>query len=409
MPLQIKLFIYYSQENGGLKNSLGALTLTKASREYVFLSWNWPLIRKWCFWSVMSATIACVCVIVGYIGTIPTKCDPQHKWYQGATFYQVFPASFQDSNHDGVGDLPGFAARANYLQKLGVKAVRISYIFPSNSYPEHYFRVTNLTTIERNLGTIDDFKYLIKTLHNRNISIVLDLPLYPYFDELKVQERGKEDDSEMDGSNYINKHVIVKSSHNETHIYKEGRSVIADIIKFWVETGVDGVYLEGLEELAEDPRLADQIQQWRDELKEDRILICHSDVLDRMNRSLLDVALDAFDLIEYRIDPPKTANISSIVNSVLEGKIYSKKGNPWPFWTLGNLNSPRLSTKVNSMNMTLAMTTISAVLPGSNSILYGDEIGLHNIADIHHHRDVSTISEEKSPLLTLTLDIISQR
>ncbi len=54
-----------------------------------------------------------------------------HKWWQNAVVYQIYPQSFQDSNHDGIGDLPGIVSRLPYLQKLGVDVLWLNPIYDS--------------------------------------------------------------------------------------------------------------------------------------------------------------------------------------------------------------------------------------------------------------------------------------
>jgi len=53
------------------------------------------------------------------------------SWWKSAVIYQIYPRSFQDSNGDGVGDLPGITSRLDYLQRLGVDAIWVSPIYPS--------------------------------------------------------------------------------------------------------------------------------------------------------------------------------------------------------------------------------------------------------------------------------------
>src|ERR1044072_3058099 len=55
----------------------------------------------------------------------------QHEWWQQGIIYQIYPRSFEDSNGDGVGDLPGILSRLDYLEWLGVDAVWLSPIYPS--------------------------------------------------------------------------------------------------------------------------------------------------------------------------------------------------------------------------------------------------------------------------------------
>ncbi|MGO2223475.1 MAG: alpha-amylase family glycosyl hydrolase, partial [Leuconostoc falkenbergense] len=55
----------------------------------------------------------------------------QNKWWQKATVYQIYPRSFQDSNGDGVGDIPGIIQRLPYLKELGVQVIWLSPIYQS--------------------------------------------------------------------------------------------------------------------------------------------------------------------------------------------------------------------------------------------------------------------------------------
>ena len=92
----------------------------------------------------------------------PTLTDPQmtEPWWKSAVIYQVYPRSFQDSNRDGVGDLPGILRRLPYLAGLGVDALWISPIFPS-PMADFGYDISDYTGIDPLFGTMADFDALL--------------------------------------------------------------------------------------------------------------------------------------------------------------------------------------------------------------------------------------------------------
>ncbi len=98
-------------------------------------------------------------------------------------FYQIFVGSFSDSDGDGIGDLRGIINRMDYLNdgddnsglSLGVEGIWLTPIFASPSY--HKYDVTNYYKIDPDFGTEDDLKELIALCHERNVKLILDLPL----------------------------------------------------------------------------------------------------------------------------------------------------------------------------------------------------------------------------------------
>ena len=94
-------------------------------------------------------------------------------WWQKGVVYQIYPRSFQDSNADGVGDLPGIAARLDYLVALGVHAIWISPIFPS-PMADFGYDVSDYCGIDPLFGTLDEFDRLIAAAHERGLRVILD-------------------------------------------------------------------------------------------------------------------------------------------------------------------------------------------------------------------------------------------
>lgn len=94
-------------------------------------------------------------------------------WWQGAVFYQVYVRSFQDTNGDGVGDLPGVLSRLEYLEWLGVDAICLSPIFPSPMVDFGY-DVADLCGIDPLFGAMEDFDALIGEAHRRGMRVIID-------------------------------------------------------------------------------------------------------------------------------------------------------------------------------------------------------------------------------------------
>ena len=82
------------------------------------------------------------------------------KWWETAVIYQIYPRSFQDSNGDGIGDLPGITSRLEYIANLGVDAIWISPFFDSPQ-KDFGYDVSDYCNINPEYGTLKDFDILI--------------------------------------------------------------------------------------------------------------------------------------------------------------------------------------------------------------------------------------------------------
>ncbi len=94
-------------------------------------------------------------------------------WWQKSVFYQIYPRSYQDSNGDGVGDIPGIASRLEYLQWLGINVIWLSPIFPS-PMADFGYDVSDYTEVHPMFGTPEDLDKLIGEAHEREIRVILD-------------------------------------------------------------------------------------------------------------------------------------------------------------------------------------------------------------------------------------------
>lgn len=95
------------------------------------------------------------------------------SWWKGGVIYQIYPRSYQDSNHDGIGDLKGITERLYYVASLGVDAIWISPFFKS-PMKDFGYDVADYRAVDPIFGSIDDFKALVDRAHSLNIKVMID-------------------------------------------------------------------------------------------------------------------------------------------------------------------------------------------------------------------------------------------
>jgi alpha-glucosidase len=96
------------------------------------------------------------------------------EWWRDAVFYQVYVRSFADSNGDGVGDIPGITSKLGYLQELGVDAIWLTPFYPSPQ-ADHGYDVADYVDVDPRFGTLQDFDELVAAARERNIRVIVDI------------------------------------------------------------------------------------------------------------------------------------------------------------------------------------------------------------------------------------------
>lgn len=209
-------------------------------------------------------------------------------WWQTAVFYQIYPRSFADGNDDGIGDLAGIIARLDYLKDLGVDAVWLSPHYPS-PLEDCGYDISDYCAVAPEYGSMDDFKRLLDELHRRDMRLVLDLVLnhtsdqHPWFKESRANRTNPKRDWyiwksgignqppnnwfstfggsawELDthtGEYYY--HFFFKGQPDLNWRNPEVKKAMFDVVRFWLDLGVDGFRLDAVGTIFEDESLPAQ-------------------------------------------------------------------------------------------------------------------------------------------------------
>jgi alpha-glucosidase len=196
-------------------------------------------------------------------------------WWRDGAIYQIYPRSYADTTGNGLGDLKGIISRLDYLKDLGIDAIWLSPIYPSPDIDFGY-DVSDYTSIDPRLGTMEDFDCLVAEAHHRNIRLVLDLVLNHTSDQHSWFRESRQSrtnpyhdwylwqDAKPGGRPPNNWQSIfggpawefdpVRKQYYYHMFYKQQpdlnwhnpsvRQAMLDVFRFWLERGVDGFRLD---------------------------------------------------------------------------------------------------------------------------------------------------------------------
>ena len=207
----------------------------------------------------------------------------QTQWWKNAVVYQVYPRSFQDSNGDGLGDIPGIIRRLDYLQTLGIDVIWLSPVYESPQ-DDNGYDISDYRGIFREFGTMEDMETLIREAKARGIKIVMDLVAnhtsdeHPWFLESRssrnsqyrdyyIWRSGSQDappngltscfggsawewDDET-GSWYL--HLFSRKQPDLNWENPKMRRDMYDMINWWLDKGIGGFRLDVIDTIGKEP------------------------------------------------------------------------------------------------------------------------------------------------------------
>lgn len=152
----------------------------------------------------------------------------KHTWWKEAVFYQIYPRSFYDSNHDGIGDLQGIIGKLDYLKNIGFDALWLSPIYDSPN-DDNGYDIRDYRKIMAEFGTMEDFRQLLAETHKRGMKLILDLVVNHTSDEHRFFKAALEDPNGKYGSYYFfrdDKEVNV----DQAKLLSEGKIKDSDMV-----------------------------------------------------------------------------------------------------------------------------------------------------------------------------------
>jgi oligo-1,6-glucosidase len=230
-------------------------------------------------------------------GSTEPHLDPKTgtaDWWKRAVVYQVYPRSFADSNADGIGDLPGILDRLDYLEYLGVDVLWLSPIYASPGIDNGY-DISDYRAVDPAFGTLEDLGRLIDELHARGMKLLMDLVVnhtsdkHPWFLESASSPTNSKRDwywwraprpghgggrlgaeptnwesffsgsawefDQPTGEYYL--HLFAREQPDLNWENRQVRSAIYEMMRWWLDRGVDGFRMDVINMVSKDPSLPD--------------------------------------------------------------------------------------------------------------------------------------------------------
>ncbi|QMV43523.1 glycoside hydrolase family 13 protein [Cohnella cholangitidis] len=385
-------------------------------------------------------------------------------FWKEAVVYQIYPRSFKDSNGDGIGDLRGIISQLDYLKDLGVNVVWLSPVYQSPN-DDNGYDISHYQAIMDEFGTIADWEEMLEEMHKRGIKLIMDLVVNHSSDEHDwfVKSRQSKDNpyrdyyiwrpgkDEREPNNWVSVfsgsawewdektgeyflHIFSKKQPDLNWENPKLRQEIYDMMKWWLDKGIDGFRMDVINFISKVPELPDagtERYAWGGDyfMNGPRI----HEFLQEMNREVLSKYDDVMTVGEMpgvtaeeaKLYTGENRNELQMVFQFEHMDIGSGPGGKWDLapWTLhqlrgilhkwqeglandgwnslylNNHDQPRMVSRfgddgehrVESAKM---LATLLHTLKGTPYIYQGEEIGMTNVKfdSIDRYKDIETLN-----------------
>jgi alpha-glucosidase len=363
---------------------------------------------------------------------------PSAAWWQYGILYEVYPRSFQDSNGDGIGDLQGILQRLDYLTNLGIEAVWIAPFYPS-PMADFGYDIADYCNVDPIFGKLDDFDKLLGAIHERGLKLIVDFvpnhtsDQHPWFLESRSSTTNPKRDWYLwhdpapegglpnnwlsnfggpawtkDGSQYYY-HSFLKQQPDVNWRNPELREAMYNVLRFWLDRGVDGFRVDVMWMLIKDDQYRDNPvnpASAPDSPASVRLLPVYNTNRPEVHAIVADMRalLDSYggrlligetylpfdQLATYYGKDLKGAQLpfnfhlmqcawtADAIAGVIKEYEAALPVGAWPNWVVGNHDQPRIATRVGRAKSRIAAMLL-LTLRGTPTMYYGDEIGMTDV------------------------------
>lgn len=421
----------------------------------------------------MKNRISYFLMILIFAGTVFSSCkncdkckknettqSADKKWWKEAIVYQIYPRSFKDSDGDGIGDLKGIISKLDYIKSLGVTAIWLNPIYSSPN-DDNGYDVSDYRNIMKDFGTMEDFDALLKGMHERGIKLVMDLVVNHSSDEHEWFKQAKSSRTNPYRNYYhwwnadrgkpayryslfdVNHDAWMYDSTSDAyylHYFSRKqpdlnwenpklRNEIYDMMKFWLDKGIDGFRLDAFQFAAKDttfpefPKgfeknfiqyyaMGDNIHTYLKEMnsnvlsKYDVMSVAegagrnYNDAHDLVDEERKELSMAySFDWIDLPNEPGGFNFLKFKSITAKWDSVFAEKG--WLSIFLANHDQARMVTRFGDDSQEFRdisskmLSTYVLTMRGTPYCYYGDELGMTNIRmdKIEDYNDVAARNE----------------
>ncbi|CAM3315868.1 alpha-amylase family glycosyl hydrolase [Kibdelosporangium persicum] len=353
----------------------------------------------------------------------------QHPWWREAVVYQVYPRSFADAAGDGVGDLAGIRQHLDHVRDLGADAIWLSPVYRSPMADAGY-DISDHTDIDPAFGDLADMDALLAEAHRLGLRVLMDFvpnhtsDQHPWFRESRSSRDNPKRDwyiwrdepnnwraalgagsawtwDEQSGQYYL--HLFLPEQPDLNWRNPDVVAAMHDVLRFWLDRGVDGFRIDVAHCVGKDPQFADDprcaagqplsdfndqpyshevlrgLRGLIDSYPGDRVLV--GEVNIRSTRQVAEY-YGADDELHMSFNfPPLDAPWDPVVFRMCVREVERELGAAaaWPTWVLSNHDNERHRTRYGgSLRRTRAAAVMLLSLRGTPFLFQGEELGLEN-------------------------------
>ncbi|EYC12434.1 hypothetical protein Y032_0047g1477 [Ancylostoma ceylanicum] len=377
------------------------------------------------FWLIWIALFVASILLVVLSPGCTVRSKP--NWWQTAIAYNVWVPSFQDSDGDGYGDMQGLLDRLENLRKSGVHTIWPSPFLISDNFSN---AVRSYDQMDPALGTNQLADKAISEIHDKGMKLVISVPIATtsiehdwflksatasipanrnYSGFYRWSKDGKEANffTERKGLYYMHEKGNSKAAVlNWQNTYL--RTHMFDMLSAWIDRGIDGFHLSGIEYLARtadgtEPdwsAISDVVSDIRNHIdwyanestkasgKKIALFASREEAKEKDKKQLVQSGLDS--VINYELSKieknsdichKNEGTVATCVHEILSDILLFHTNNPsvWPQWEFGNQHISRIASRVESRAHAELLLMLQLILPGTNNFYYGDELGMKNL------------------------------